>query len=88
MADPSDPGVPLAQYLHDPVMGVRFECLACQNSFDLPTADVVAKLKARGLGDENTGVRELARIATKPCRRCGAMRWETRPCHRPRPKRV
>lgn len=80
-------GVPLAHYLRDPDMGVRFECLACQDSFDVPTAEVIAKLKASGLGNERTGIRALARLATRPCRRCGAARWETRPVHRPRSPR-
>ena len=86
--DTPDPaGVPLAHYLGDPDMGVRFECLTCMASFDVATADVVARLKASGLGDEQTGVRSLARIAKRPCARCGATNWETRPAYHPRLQR-
>lgn len=76
----NDPSVPLAHYLdHHPGVGVRFSCEACQASHDVPMLVVVARLKARGVGDEATGIRELARLADRPCPRCGAMRWETRP---------
>lgn len=81
--EPDAAGVPLSHYLGDPQMGVRFECLACQLCTDVATADVVNRLKATGLGDERTGVRALARLASQPCRRCGARRWETRPAYRP-----
>jgi hypothetical protein len=40
---------------------------------------VVERLKARGLGDERTGIRAVASLAERPCARCGRMRWETRP---------
>ena len=79
MAD-NDPGVPLAHYLqHHPEAGVRFTCDACQASHDVPVARVIERLKARGLGDERTGIRAVAKLAAQPCARCGAMRWETRP---------
>ncbi len=42
-------------------------------------ADVVAGLKARGLGDEATGIRAIARLLTRPCSRCRRVYWETRP---------
>ena len=75
-----DPGVPLAHYLSDHSgVGVRFTCGACAASHDVPVAQVIARLKARGLGDEQTGVREVAKLADRACVRCGAMRWETRP---------
>lgn len=77
---PFDPSVPLVHYLeHHPRAGVRFTCQACQASHDVPVAAVVERLKARGLGDERTGVRAVARLAERPCARCGATRWETRP---------
>lgn len=79
MAD-DDPGVPLGHYLHQhPGSGVRFYCRACAASYDAPVAAVVERLKARALGGEQTGVREVARLSTQPCRRCGAVRWETSP---------
>lgn len=84
----SNPGAPLAHYLRDgEIMGVRFECLACMDSFDVPTDLVVARLKARGLGDESTGIRAVAWLSDRPCERCGAVRWETRPAYHPRPRR-
>lgn len=74
-----EPGVPLAHYLRDHHgVTVRFHCEACGRSFDTPLSDVVERLKARGLGDEQTGIREVSRHADKPCR-CGAMKWTTRP---------
>lgn len=79
----SNQGVPLAHYLNDRLMGVRFQCLDCQKTTDVATAEVVERLKAAGLGDERTGIRALAWIATKPCGRCGARHWEVRPAHRP-----
>jgi hypothetical protein len=58
---------------------VRFGCAACQRSHDVDLPLVVARLKARRIGDERTGIRALAQLADRPCPRCGAMRWETRP---------
>lgn len=85
---PDPVGVPLAHYLKDgETMGVRFSCNACQDSFDEPTDLVVARLKAAGLGDEGTGIRALAKLATRPCGRCGAVDWDTRPAYHPRPPR-
>lgn len=77
---PDDSSVPLAHYLQShPGTGVRFTCDSCQGSRDVPLISVVERLKARGLGDEQTGIREVARFAEKPCAQCGAMKWETRP---------
>jgi hypothetical protein len=88
MPSPPDDGVPLSHYLaHGDLYGLRFECLACQESFDVPLSEVVAKLKSQGLGDENTGVKAVGRLSTRPCGRCGAVRWMTRPAHHPRPPR-
>lgn len=76
----AEPGVPLRHYLRDHEgVGVRFTCLGCQKSFDVPVAKVVARLEARGLGGEETGVCEVARFAERPCARCGATWWNTRP---------
>lgn len=77
---PFDPGVPLGHYLqHHPSSTVRFHCDGCQASHDVPVEQVVERLKARGLGGEDTGVREVAKFSTRPCARCGAMKWVTRP---------
>lgn len=73
-------GVPLAHYLTEhPGCGVRFYCTSCAGNVYAPVGQVVARLKARGLGDEGTGIRAVARFAERPCARCGAMRWETMP---------
>lgn len=78
------PGVPLAHYLKDAALfGVRFSCAECQASHDVSIVDVVARLKATGKGDERTGVRAVAWLATRPCAHCGALAWETRPVWRP-----
>lgn len=75
-----DRGVPLSHYLrHHPDAGVRFHCDGCGASYDVPVAQVVERLKARGLGGEETGVREVAKLSTRPCARCGAKKWVTRP---------
>ena len=75
-----DPGVPLSHYLRDHSgVRVRFTCEACQASYDVPVEAVVERLQVRGLGGEQTGIREVARHAERPCRACEAMKWETRP---------
>lgn len=84
---PDEPSVPLAHYLQHPGCGVRFSCESCQASHDVPVAAVVDRLKARGLGDESTGIREVARFAERPCAHCGAMKWSTRPAFAMPPKR-
>lgn len=79
MAD-LDPGVSLSHYLeHHPEAGVRFHCCACQASHDVPVPAIVERLKARGIGDERTGIRAVAALADRPCARCGALAWESRP---------
>lgn len=81
-------GVPLGSYIDQGASyGVRFECLACMDSFDAPLLDVIARLKATGRGDDTTGIKAVARLASHPCGRCGSMRWETRPALKPRPPR-
>lgn len=78
--DFGEAGVPLGAYRRNfDGFGVRFICTACQASHDVPIERVLARLQARGLGGEATGIRDVARRAARPCRRCGAMRWETRP---------
>lgn len=73
-------GVPLRHYLRDHEgVTVRFCCEACQASHDVPVAKVVERLQERGIGGEETGVREVARLSDQPCARCGAVRWSTRP---------
>ncbi len=73
-------GVPLRHYIdHHPKVGVRFICQGCCSTRDRPMGEVVAGLKARGLGDETTGIRAIARLLTRPCARCSRVYWETRP---------
>jgi hypothetical protein len=75
----TDPGISLSHYLEHAGCAVRFTCEACQASHDVAVPAVIDRLKARGLGDEQTGIREVAQLAERPCARCGAMKWETRP---------
>lgn len=77
-----DDGVPLAHYIENhPDAGVQFNCQACAAHRNYPIPDVVAWLRRAGLGDEQTGVRALARLRRRPCA-CGAVRWESRPAFR------
>lgn len=84
MDAPPDPGVPLADYRQHRA-GVRLTCLDCMKHRDLPLDAVIARLEARGVGGEQTGIREVARFARSPCQRCGGMRFETTPAFPPGP---
>jgi len=79
MRDNNPDGVPLSHYREHEGCGVRFCCRACAASFDAPLAAVIRKLELRRIGGAETGVRALARLSHQPCRRCGAVDWETRP---------
>jgi len=82
------PGVPLFKYDDGKGgYGVRFACRACMSSHDEPLARVIERLRVTGLGDEKTGIRAVAKFARRPCRRCGALKWETEPAMGPRPAR-
>lgn len=70
--------IPLGEY-RELGAGVELHCQACGRMKKLDLEKVIAGLVARGLGDENTGIRELARTFKRPCERCGALAWETRP---------
>lgn len=74
-----DPGVPLAHYRSHAGCGVRFHCQACAHSFDAPLEAVIARLELNRLGGPQTGVRAVAELSGRPCKRCGARAWETRP---------
>lgn len=54
-----DPGVPLAHYRQHNA-SVRLFYLICQDERTLPLEAVIERLKARGLGEENTGIRAVA----------------------------
>lgn len=73
-----DTGVPLDHYLQKGGHGVLFYC-RCGYLNAVPVECVVERLKASGLGDEHTGIRALARLSRRPCPRCGAVAWESRP---------
>ncbi len=75
-----EPGVPLAHYLDHPTpVRVRFHCLDCAHSHDVPILAVIDRLEERGLGNAWTGIREIARLADRPCGHCKAIRYETSP---------
>jgi hypothetical protein len=75
----NDPGLPISYYLTVPGCGVLFNCESCQASTRAELEDVIAKLKATGKGDEETGIRALRWLTDRPCKRCGKATWETRP---------
>jgi hypothetical protein len=72
-----DPGVPLHHYRQHNA-DVELTCCGCMDRRTLKLEAVIARLKERGLGDENTGIREVARFVTEPCA-CGAVNYESRP---------
>lgn len=80
-----DPGVPLHRY-RGVSSRIELWCASCCTTRVFELEGVIARLKARGVGDENTGVREVARYVTEPCQ-CGGTRFETRPhfSYRPNP---
>lgn len=81
-------GVPLESYIDESATyGIRFTCIACMDSFDVPLLEVIARLKSTGKGDEQTGIKAVAWLSTKPCTRCGELKWDTGPVHHPRPPR-
>jgi len=79
------PGVPLAHYRKHGG-GVRLACLDCMQHRDLPLEQVIARLKARGVGDETTGIKEVAGYVNRPCPRCAGLRFETMPWFPAKPK--
>jgi len=64
------PGVPLAHYRQHGA-GVRLFCLDCLAHRDLPLEPVLERLKARGFGDERTGIKAVAGFVCRPCPNCG-----------------
>ena len=51
-------------------------CLACSV---LDLEKVIAGLEVTGRGWENTGIVEVGKKLRRPCERCGAVQWQTRP---------
>lgn len=77
--DENAPGVPLASYLaNDSAADILFICSSCTATTARPIPAVIDWLKSRGLGDERTGVRAIAKLVTWRCK-CGARSFETRP---------
>lgn len=80
------PGIPLREYRQLRGWGVRIICDGCQHTEDVDLEKVIDGLKARGLGDEATGIRAVARTLKRRCKHCGALKWETRPAPPPGPE--
>ena len=79
MVTPNDsPGVPLAHYRQHGA-DVLLTCIDCIDHRVLPLEALIDRLRARGLGDETTGVKTVAGFVTAPCGRCGGARFESRP---------
>jgi hypothetical protein len=75
-----EPGVPLGRYRDlGPGVGVEFICLDCQNLWEVPLETVIARLAQRGVGGAQTGIKDVAALAERPCSRCGSRRLDTRP---------
>jgi hypothetical protein len=85
-SDDIGPGVPLAHYRRHGA-GVRLTCRDCLKHRDLPLEAVIARLEARGVGGERTGIREAAKHVRQPCPRCGGRRFETAPAWQPSKRR-
>ena len=85
MGSKTVPGVPLAHYRQHGA-GVRLFCLDCLANRDLALEPVIQRLKARGIGDEKTGIKAVAGFVSRPCPKCGGARFETSPAFPMRPK--
>jgi hypothetical protein len=79
-----DPGVPLSHYRQHEA-GVLLICESCVYVRSLPLEAVISRLVERGVGDENTGTRAVAKLTRGPCPECGARNWTTRPDFPSRP---
>jgi hypothetical protein len=72
-------GRPLRDWLtNSQVEGVDLHCGACGGVETIPIQAMIDGLKAKGLGDENTGIADVASFMTKP-HRCGKVAWSSRP---------
>lgn len=75
-----EPGVPLGRYRSlGPGMGVEFICRGCVHRWEVELETVIARLEQRGVGGAQTGIKEVADLAERPCAGCGARRFDTRP---------
>jgi hypothetical protein len=73
-----EPGVALAHYRQHGA-GVEVHCGGCSLTSVLDLERVIEGLVARGLGGEGTGICQVGRTFHRPCVRCGAVNWQTRP---------
>lgn len=73
-----DPGVPLSHYRQHKA-GVLLICDACNDLQHLPLEAVIARLVDRGVGNEDTGIRAVAKLTRGSCKKCGARSWTTVP---------
>jgi len=80
-----NPGVALSHYRQHGA-GVRLFCLDCLAHRDLPLEPAIERLKARRVGDERTGIKAVAGFVSRPCPRCGGVRFETSSAFPARPK--
>ena len=77
-------GPPLRHYLDKhPGTEIGFHCLGCMAYHQVPIEKVAARLKARRIGDEGSGIKMVGSLARRPCRRCGGTHWDTRPAFPP-----
>lgn len=84
MGKPFEPGVPLGDFRKHGA-GVELSCRGCSLTKKLDLEAVIDGLVMLGLGGEHTGIRAVGRTFTRPCKRCGALAWETRPWFPPIP---
>ena len=72
------PGVPLAQYRQH---RGQFEltCLDWMQWRRFNLEAVIERLRWRGDGGEQTGIKAVAGFTREPCPRCGGKRFESRP---------
>lgn len=79
----NEPGVPLSHYIErHPGTGVRFTCWSCMATHAVPMDRVLARLKATGAGDEQTGIKVLGQRSRRPCAKCGKATWDSAPAWR------
>jgi hypothetical protein len=78
MLGPMNDGVSL-EHLRQHRAGVRLHCRDCQHHRDFELEVIIEGLKARGDGDERTGIKAVAPLTHKPCPRCGGARFESLP---------
>jgi hypothetical protein len=75
-----DPGIPLAYYLANHPDGVvDLACAYCFYRRHIPFERMVEELKARGIGDEQTGIIAVGGLMKGICPKCEGTRWQSWP---------